>query len=140
MANIVLISCVSKKLNKKVKAKDLYVSPLFKFNLRYAQSLKPKNIFILSAKYGLVGLEQMIVPYEKTLNRMKANEIKKWAENIIKQLKKVSNLEKDTFIFLAGEKYREYLIPHIKNYKIPLKGLGIGKQLKWLKNKIEQLL
>ena len=140
MANIILISCVSKKLNKKVKAKDLYVSPLFKFNLRYAQSLKPKNIFILSAKYGLVGLEQMIVPYEKTLNRMKANEIKKWAENIIKQLKKVSNLEKDTFIFLAGEKYREYLIPHIKNYKIPLKGLGIGKQLKWLKNKIEQLL
>ena len=140
MANIILISCVSKILNKKAKAKDLYVSPLFKFNLRYAQSLKPKNIFILSAKYGLVGLEQMIVPYEKTLNRMKANEIKKWAENIIKQLKKVSNLEKDTFIFLAGEKYREYLIPHIKNYKIPLKGLGIGKQLKWLKNKIEQLL
>ena len=67
MANIILISCVSKKLNKKARAKDLYISPLFKFNLRYAKSLKPNKIFILSAKYGLVPLEKEIDPYNQTL-------------------------------------------------------------------------
>ena len=25
-----------------------------------------------------------------------------------------------------------FLIAHLKNYEIPLQGLGIGKQLKWL--------
>jgi len=135
MANIILISCVSKKLNKKARAKDLYISPLFKFNLRYAKSLKPNKIFILSAKYGLLDLEKVVAPYEKTLNKMKAKEIEKWAQNVREKLKKVSNLEKDNFIFLAGERYRKYLVQHIKNSEVPLKGLGIGKQLKFLKDK-----
>ena len=49
---IVLISCASKKLNHKAKAGDLYISQLFKSGLRYAKSLNPDKIFILSAKYG----------------------------------------------------------------------------------------
>ncbi len=57
MKQIVLISCVSKKLNAKSKAKDLYISPLFKKNLKYATSLNPDETFILSAKYGLVGFK-----------------------------------------------------------------------------------
>lgn len=48
-----LISCVSKKLNCKTKAKDLYTSPLFKYSLAYARKLNPDKIYILSAKYGL---------------------------------------------------------------------------------------
>lgn len=131
---IVLISCVSKKLNYKAKAKELYISPLFKLNLKYANTLNPDKILILSAKYGLVGLEQEIEPYDETLNNMSSEENKEWANKIIIQLEKFVDLAKDEFIFLAGEKYRKYLIPHITNYKIPLKGLSIGKQLKFLKN------
>ncbi len=135
MKRIVLISCVSKKLNHKTKARDLYISPLFKLNLRYAKSLNPDKIFILSAKYGLVDLDEEIEPYDLTLNKMSSNEIRSWAEKAIGDLKNVSNLQEDEFIFLAGEKYREYLIPQIKNYKAPLKSLGIGKQLKFLTEK-----
>lgn len=36
MARIVLISCVSKKLDRRSKAEDLYISPLFKLNSKYA--------------------------------------------------------------------------------------------------------
>lgn len=43
------------------------------------------------------------------------------------------NFENDEVIFLAGEKYRKYLINQICNYKIPMKGLTIGKQLQFLK-------
>jgi hypothetical protein len=36
-------------------------------------------------------------------------------------------------VFLAGERYRKYLIPHLTNHEIPLRGLGIGKQMRFLK-------
>ena len=137
MAKIVLISCVSKKLNHKSKAQDLYVSPLFQKNLRYAKSLNPDKIFILSAKYGLLSLTDEVEPYDKTLNKMTSNEIKEWANSVLKQLQKVSDLDKEEFLFLAGNNYRKFLLPHIKNYKIPMLGLGIGKQLKWLTEKIK---
>jgi hypothetical protein len=68
MKRVVLIPCVSEKLPHAALAKDLYVSSLFKFCLRYAQTLKPDAIFILSAKYGLVSLDQPLEPYNDTLN------------------------------------------------------------------------
>lgn len=71
MKKIVLISCVSKKVSRKAKAKDLYISPLFVGNLRYARSLKPDNIFVLSAKYGLLELETEVDPYNTTLKDMR---------------------------------------------------------------------
>jgi len=135
MKKIVLISCASRKAKQKAKAKDLYTSPLFKYNLKYAFSLKPDKIFILSAEYGLLDLDKEIEPYNKTLNNMSSEEIKKWADNIVSQIREISDLENDEFIFLAGEKYRKFIIPYLKSYKIPFKGLGIGKQLKELKRR-----
>ena len=133
MNKIILISCVSKKLLHRAKAKDLYTSPLFKMNLKFARSFNPDKIFILSAKYGLVDLDKEIEPYDKTLNFMRSSESKEWAKNVLQDLRRAADLSVDEFIFLAGENYRKYLLPHIKNYKIPLKGLGIGKQLQYLK-------
>lgn len=130
---IVLISCVSQKLSHRAKAKDLYVSTLFRFNLKYAKILKPDAIYILSAKHGLLSLEQEIEPYEQTLNTMRTAEIKEWASKVVTQINETASLEEDEFTFLAGEKYRKYLLPNIKNYVIPLKGLRIGEQLQRLK-------
>jgi len=137
MAKVVLISCVSAKRESRSKAADLYTSPLFKKNLIYAKSLKPDRIFILSAKHHLLNLNDEIEPYDLTLNNFKAKELKLWAEKALHQLSQVSNLSTDQFIFLAGEKYRKYLITHISNYDVPMQGLGIGKQLQFLTNKIE---
>lgn len=137
MSRIVLISCVSKKLSHKTRAKDLYISPLFKLNLAYAKYLNPDKIFILSAKYGLVNLEEEIEPYNITLNAMRSKEIKKWASNVVEELSKVADLKNDEFVFLAGDKYRKFLIPQIKNYKVPLEGLSIGRQLQFLKEKLK---
>lgn len=130
---IVLISCVSQKLPHRAKAKDLYVSTLFKLNLKYANSLSPDDIYVLSAKHGLLDLEQEIEPYELTLNNMRTAEIREWANHVLRQLKSVASLEETEFIFLAGDKYRKYLLPHIKNALVPLEGLRIGEQLQRLK-------
>jgi cytoplasmic iron level regulating protein YaaA (DUF328/UPF0246 family) len=133
MKNIVLISCVSKKLDRKSTAENIYISPLFKKNLTYAKSLKPNEIYILSAEHGLLKLTDEIEPYAKTLNNMRSNEIKEWSKKVINKLNSLTDLKNDEFTFLAGEKYRKFLIPELTNIKIPMKGLKIGKQLQWLK-------
>ena len=132
MRKIVLISCVSQKLPCRARARHLYISPLFKKNLAYAQRLNPDAIFVLSAKYGLVDLDQEIEPYDLTLNTMSADQIKTWAFRVLAQLSERADLSEDHFVFLAGQKYRKYLLPKLKSYEIPMKGLPIGKQLQFL--------
>ena len=100
MDKIVLISCASQKRSYKCKARDLYISALFKKNLRYALKLAPDQIFILSAKYGLVGLDDEIEPYNLTLNTMSSSKIKQWASGILRQLTERANLQEDQFVFL----------------------------------------
>ena len=136
MKRIVLLSCVKAKLAYPAKAKELYVSDLFKKSYAYAQSILPDKVFILSAKYGLIDCEERIEPYELTLNTMGAKERMVWSSKVIKQLAIKSDLEHDKFIFLAGERYRKYLLPSIKNVEIPMEGLRIGEQMAWLKRMI----
>lgn len=132
MKKIVLISCVSKKLAYKARAEDLYVSPLFVGNLRFAKGLIPDAIFILSAKYGLLELGEEIEPYDTTLNNMPSTQVRAWGEKVLEQMKRKVDLMSDHFIFLAGEKYRKHLVSHLASYEIPLQGMPIGKQLQFL--------
>jgi hypothetical protein len=135
---VVLISCASKKLPHEAPARDLYTSPLFRYNLAYAQTLDPDHIFILSAKYGLLSPDTVIEPYDLTLNNLRAAGIRQWANDVLGQLRKEADPDRDHFIFLAGEKYRRYLLPHLSSYDVPMKGLPIGKQLQYLKARVGQ--
>jgi cytoplasmic iron level regulating protein YaaA (DUF328/UPF0246 family) len=105
--------------------------------MAYAHSLKPKSVFILSAKYGLLSPHDMIDPYEQTLKAMKAGERQEWAQRVISELRKRCNLEEDRFVVLAGMQYRENVVPHLKHYEIPMEGLGLGKQLQWLERQLQ---
>jgi len=147
MKRIVLISCVSKKGNKKTKARDLYKGPLFTNSLAYAEKLNPDNIFIISAKYGLVELNREIEPYDVTLSyvppskrmnkpnlivltKAKANN---WGLQVLKQLKQVADLDRDEFIILAGQSYIKPIQNGLTNILEPLKGLKQGERVKFLK-------
>lgn len=137
MRKVIFISCVSKKLEIEAKVENLYISDLFKKNLAYSKILNPDETYILSAKYGLLKLDDKIKPYDVTLNHMKVVEKKKWSKKVLNQIKLLENIENTNFIFLAGENYRKYLIPCLSYYETPLKGLRIGKQLQFLKGKIQ---
>jgi len=132
MKTIVLISCVSKKLAYSARARDIYVSPLFRLNLAYAESLTPDAIYVLSAKHGLLALEDKIAPYDLTLNTMSAGQIRAWAAGVVVQLAAVTDLNRDRFVFLAGDKYRKYIAPHLAQFEVPMQGLTIGRQLQFL--------
>lgn len=133
MSAIVLLSCVKSKRDHSCKAGDMYTSSLFLKMMAYAQSLKPKNIFILSAKYGLLSTDTIIDPYELTLKNMKSAERHRWAQDVVSELQKHCDLDADDFVFLAGKPYRDNLVPHLKHYVVPMQGLAFGKQLQWLK-------
>ncbi|MDR1787158.1 MAG: hypothetical protein LBR16_01705 [Treponema sp.] len=133
-----LISCGKQKCGKKVKAADMYTSPRFKMALAYARKQTKgddSRIFVLSAKHGLLSLDKVIEPYDETLNTKKAAERRDWAQKVLAQLAKVTNTEKDVFIFLTGKKYNEYLLPALK-YELSLQGKNQGKTMQWLKEQL----
>lgn len=137
MKKIVLISCVSKKGNKKTKAKDLYESPLFAKSLAYGQKLNPDNIYILSAQHHLLDLDTEIEPYNRTLNKMSKNDRTNWGKRVIEQLQKVSDIKKDKFIILAGQNYLIPIQNSLTNIDLPLNGKKIGERLQFLTNELK---
>ena len=135
---IVLVSCVKTKKNETSPASELYISDLFMKTSEYARKIGD-SWYILSAKYGLVPPDKIIEPYEKTLNTMGTADQKTWAEEVLIELKDIVS-PGDEIIFLAGLRYREHLIPILKEWgcsvEIPMKGLTFGEQLSWLNEQI----
>lgn len=130
----VFIGCVKSKKTKPCKASELYTSSLFRYSFRYALSLtKRDKIFILSAKYGLVRPDDIIRPYELTLNSMNKRQRQQWAYKVYKQLVREEIDFDEEAIFLCGKKYREFIMTKFTNAKAPLENLGLGEQLKFYK-------
>ena len=67
---IVFLSCGKTKAKHTCKACEMYQGDLFKKSFEYAKKLNPRKIYILSAKYKLLELDDVISPYELTLNTM----------------------------------------------------------------------
>jgi hypothetical protein len=131
---VYLLSCVKKKRLVPTPAKDLYTSDWFT-KARHFVDLKGCLWFILSAEYGLVDPDQIIAPYEKTLKSMPVGERRQWAQKVIRQMdEKIPS--PSCVVFLAGKRYREFLLNHLRSnniaVEVPMQGLKIGEQLRWL--------
>jgi hypothetical protein len=131
---VALVSCVKSKQSRPASAKDLYTSPLFKYLRRYAET-HADQWFILSAEHGLVDPGQMLAPYEKTLNNARKEERLAWSRRVQEQLAAVLSPGSEVII-LAGERYRENLVPFLTarghQVSVPLEGMSFGKQLQYL--------
>lgn len=151
MKTIVLISCVSKKRTVISKAKEMYISSLFKMSMEYAEKLNPDKILILSAKHHLLEVDDEIEPYNVTLTNVPKNkrnsnlkvlnsqEKKVWGQKVLELLKEKTNLEEDKFIILAGNAYFAPISLGLTgcNYELPLDKLKIGERLSFLKKEIQ---
>jgi hypothetical protein len=116
----------------------MYTSDLFKKSLEYAKSLKPNKIYILSAKYGVLELDEIISPYEQTLNAMTEKERKIWAYKVVKQCEEKGVDFTEKAVFLCGKNYRKYVMQKFKSSSAPLSKMGIGQQLQYYKNNIRK--
>lgn len=131
---VALVSCVKSKQSVPAPARDLYTSALFRGLRAYAER-NADRWYILSAEHGLVEPSAVLAPYEKTLNRMRRPDRDQWAAKVQEQLAGLLP-ESAEVIVLAGERYREGLIPFLTArghvVTMPLKGMPFGKQLQFL--------
>lgn len=141
MATIFLLSCSKSKHNYPCPAGQMYEpSTLYKAALQYASSRvddkddKDKQIFILSAKYGLLSLSDLISPYEMTLKNMPSSECDQWGKRVFDQMAQKFDINNSTFIFLAGRDYSDPLRKHLPHgtYQEPLQGMSQGVRIQWL--------
>ena len=134
MDPVYLVSCVSKKRSNRAPARDLYLSDWFIKARTYVEATGA-SWFILSAEHGLVAPDDLLEPYEKTLNTMSVSDRRRWAEKVINQMSEKMPKAKSV-VFLAGQRYREFLVDHLRNQgvsvEVPMRGLRIGEQLAWL--------
>ena len=131
---VFLVSCVSEKHNRPMPACELYCSAWFQ-KARAFVARQVGEWFILSAKYGLVAPDRVIAPYNETLNEKTVAERREWSKKVVQELLIRCPTER-LIVLLAGEKYREFLLPALSevgfSVRVPMEGLRIGEQLHWL--------
>jgi hypothetical protein len=124
----------TKGMSTAAPAKEFYTSPWFLAVRRYVEAAGGPW-YVLSAKYGLVHPEQVLAPYDETLNNMKIVERRAWARRVMEQMDEVMLAPRSVALF-AGLRYREFLMEYLNRrsmVEVPMEGLPIGKQLQWLK-------
>lgn len=133
---MIIISCGAKKLLGVHRARDLYVGSYFRAALNWATSVAPDNeIRILSARYGLIKLHDMVPSYELRLGQPAAINAA-----TLKQSLEAKGLNATVpVIAVAGVDYVKLLKQVFNNVSAPFgKGgyfakTGLGYQIKHLK-------
>jgi cytoplasmic iron level regulating protein YaaA (DUF328/UPF0246 family) len=135
---VALVSCVKTKRKSTVAAKDLYISQLF-IGMRCYAEKNSDAWFILSAEHGVLRPDQVIAPYQRTLNTMPKRDRVAWAERVQRQLLELLPAGA-VVVVLAGNLYRvgvvQFLEKHGFTVEIPMVGLKFGPQLRWLKEQM----
>jgi hypothetical protein len=145
MKQVALIACCKTKLDTAVPvaAEKLYLGQLFKAQLAYARKvlqLPDDRIFVLSAKYTLVGLQEEILPYEATLAERGVKQRIAWGQCVMGMLREQGHYPYDKhFVVMAGRLYQEGLVLHLKHreyeWSVPHpSSLGYGEQVSWYQN------
>jgi hypothetical protein len=134
-SNIVLVSCVKSKRSMPSPAKDLYISPLFTHQRRYAEA-SGRPWFILSAEHGLVAPEEWLAPYERHLPDTPAAYRTAWGAWVAARLEMLTEPLADSIIEVhAGSTYADAVTPPLQargaTLRFPLGGLSMGRRLQW---------
>ena len=126
---VTLVACAATKLDRPAPARELYRSDLFAKSSAYAQRLG--EWYILSAAHGLVHPDDVIEPYDITLNDMTRDERMRWGCKVAWQLDMLG-IQADRCVVLAGRSYRDPIMGVLRyrfaEVVVPLEGLGIGHQ------------
>ena len=132
---IAIIGCSKLKLKGSTKAKDLYQGQLFKKARKYCEN-RQLPYYILSARYGILDPESHIDYYDTTIKDLTKLQLTELVGRVRIAL---SKLEVSEVVLLAGENYYKVIEEAAPELTItrPMQGLGIGQQLKWLKERTE---
>jgi len=133
---VYLVGCGSAKQRRRSRARDLYTGSLFRACRQHAEQ-NGSTWRILSAAFGTLRPEKVIDPYDRRLPRNGA-ELAAWAINAATGLTSDPELRGGfRVVCLAGREYADPVCAVLRERGIeceqPLRGLGLGKRLAWLK-------
>jgi hypothetical protein len=132
-----LIACSARKEEETLSVEKMYAkSPLFRYSVIYSKK-NYNAVYALSAKHGLLPLTDVIEPYDENLMNMHGRELKDWYRLVTEQILETIPQGSELY-FHAGNKYRRLISFLEEKYKCeePMKGITIGKQLKFYKEKV----
>jgi hypothetical protein len=66
---LAIIPCGARKREGRHAARDLYVGPYFRAALRWAETSGADRVLVLSAKHGLLGLDELVDAYDLTFGQ-----------------------------------------------------------------------
>jgi len=131
---IYVVACGKEKINHSTRARQMYTGGYFKACLNYALSQNDDSVdsvYILSAKYGLVELDDVIQPYNLIMGESGCVDKEFVRRQVIEK-----GLEDERVIVLGGKKYVNFCKKVWNNVSCPLNG-GMLKQIGWLNNQVE---
>jgi hypothetical protein len=132
--DLVLVACGARKRPRAAIAADLYTGPYYRACAAYAHWLVGmagwRRVYVLSAKHGLLPLDQWTHPYELRLGQEGAIT----AEQVRQQAEERGLLARERVVILGGRRYAALAREVWPEAISPLEGVGgIGKQMKQLR-------
>lgn len=133
-----LVACSSRKLGRAATARELYASPLFRLSLADAERTCTA-VYVMSAKHGLVTLDETIEPYDVKLAERGWRGRWQWARSLLDRLE-VLHPEQPGIAIYGGRLYADPIRTEAVNPNArwqgaisePLEGLQIGERLRYL--------
>jgi len=128
---IVVIPCGGSKRDHPCPAGEMYVGGYHLLCQRYALTLVDRShLYILSAKYGLLGYWETIEPYDLRMGKPGSVTV----PLVLEQARLLGVEGEKEVVGLGGADYvkiMRHVWPHVRT---PLDGVGgIGKHMAWLK-------
>ena len=150
--SVALIGCGKEKRQGTWPAGQLYSGSLFRATLAHAlRHYDRDNVFILSAKYGIVGLDEPIASYDRRIDDLSNDLLFRWGTYVVGKLEDwiKRNCEPGSplnITIYAGSAYVRALTEHPDfeahvhgktplyqwRWRNPLKGMRIDSRLAWL--------
>ncbi|MGW1727638.1 DUF6884 domain-containing protein [Streptomyces sp. NPDC002306] len=125
-AELVVIPCGSRKLDRPARAADLYVGSYHRACRKAADALRPDRLLILSARHGLLDLDDVIEPYDTPHGVADAITGRALLEQVT--LRAITHL--DPVVALGGARHVSLVRAIWPHARTPLAGTrGMGEQM-----------
>ena len=131
MQRIALIGCSKSKKGKETpdvffSAQEIYTGRNFlKSMQKGTKYFNCDDFYILSAEHGLLGKDDKIVWYDKSLYEMRASCRKRWADKVLTDLRLKYDLKNTEFVIFAGSLYAKDLVGHLNCITLRFNGRHI---------------
>jgi len=132
---LAIIPCTNQKAEQPGKARDLWIGNHFQLILAHAEMFYDK-VMIMSYKYGLIGPDEWIEPYDIDIRYAKAADKLKWWFALRTQIIEMGKSEdKPGLIALYTGNFerdrimREFVRNGMKQVIVPFEGASVGQRM-----------